>query len=154
MARRKQLAISERQFEVLNLLWEHGPMTVREIRERLDRAADLPYTTVLGLLQVMERERLVVHEEENQTHRFRPSLSRREGTSQLLTDFVRRFFCGAAEKLVLGLVDAQQFSADDLRELEARLATKAPATYDRQGTPVKPVGQKAGSPAKRSRKKP
>lgn len=145
MARRKQLAISERQFEVLNLLWEHGPMTVREIREQLVRAADLPYTTVLGLLQVMEREGLVVHEQENQTHRFRPSLSRREGTSQLLTDFVRRFFSGAAEKLVLGLVDAQQLSADDLRELEGRLAAHVPSA---------PSGRKTPSPNKRNRKKP
>ena len=54
MPRGKQLAITERQFEVLNLLWEHGPLTVREVRERLPRDEELPYTTVLGLLQVME----------------------------------------------------------------------------------------------------
>ena len=148
MARQKQLAISERQFEVLNLLWEHGPLTVREIRQHLVRAHDLPYTTVLGLLQVMERAGLVIHEQENQTHRFRPSLSRREGTGQLLTDFVRRFFSGAAEKLVLGLVDAQQLSARDLRELESQLASKVPAG------PAKPAGRRASLPNKRTRKKP
>jgi predicted transcriptional regulator len=127
MARRKQLAITERQFEVLNLLWEHGPMTVREIRDRLPRSDDLPYTTVLGLLQVMERAGQVTHDVESQTHRYRPLLSRRQGTSELLTDFVHRFFRGAAEKLVLGLVDARQLSADDLRELEAKLAADPPA---------------------------
>ena len=103
-------------------------MTVRDVRERLPRKKELPYTTVLGLLQVMEREGLVAHEVENQTHRYRPLLSRRQGTSRLLTDFVQRFFCGAAEKLVLGLVDACQLSPEDLRDLESRLAADGPRT--------------------------
>ncbi|MEX2287149.1 MAG: BlaI/MecI/CopY family transcriptional regulator [Planctomycetaceae bacterium] len=133
MTRRKQLAITERQFEVLSLLWEHGPSTVREVREQLLRDQELPYTTVLGLLQVMEKEGLVAHDVENQTHRYRPLLSRRQGTSRLLSDFVQRFFCGAAERLVLGLIDARQISTDDLHKLEARLAaesTKSPRHSD------------------------
>ncbi len=118
----KQLAITERQFEVLNLLWEHGPLTVREVRDRLTREGDLPYTTVLGLLQVMERAELVAHEAEKKTYRYRPLLSRQHATSRLLSDFVQRFFSGAAEKLVLGLIDARELSFDDLRTLEAKLA--------------------------------
>ena len=123
MARRKQLAITERQFEVLNILWEHGPLTVREILDRIDgrEQKNLPYTTVLGLMQVMEREGLVAHDVETTTHRYRPLLTRQDGTSSLLTDFVQRFFRGAAKKLVLGLVDASQLSVEDLRELESRL---------------------------------
>jgi predicted transcriptional regulator len=122
MPRRKQLAITERQFEVLNLLWEHGPMTVRDLLDRLDRDHPLPYTTVLGLLQNMERAELVAHDVENQTHRYRAIHSREQATSRLLTDFVAKFFRGSAERLVLGLVDAEQLSADDLRQIEAQLA--------------------------------
>jgi predicted transcriptional regulator len=122
MARGKQLAISERQFEVLNLLWEYGPMTVHQVRERLPRDQELPYTTVLGVLQVMEREGLVTHDVESATHRYRPLLTQQQGTSRLLSDFVRRFFHGAAENLVLGLVDARELSTDDLHKLEAQLA--------------------------------
>ena len=62
MPRRKQLAITERQFEMLSLLWEHGPMTVRELLDRLERQQPLPYTTVLGLLQNMERAGLATHD--------------------------------------------------------------------------------------------
>ena len=94
---RKQLAITERQFEVLSLLWDHGPMTVRELLDRLPREQPLPYTTVLGLLQVMEKAGLVTHDAENQTHRYRPVMSRQQATSKLLTDFVQRFFRGSAE---------------------------------------------------------
>ena len=125
MAPYKQLSITERQFEVLDLIWEHGPLTVREVRDRLPREQELPYTTVLGLLQGMERAKLVAHERENQVYRYRPLLTRKQGTSQLLSDFVQRFFRGAAEKLVLGLIDARELSADDLRQLEAQLAATA-----------------------------
>jgi predicted transcriptional regulator len=122
MAGRKALAITERQYEMLTLLWDHGPMTVRELLGRLPRADRPPYTTVLGLLQNMERAGLVDHDEEGPAHRYRPRLSRREATGSLLGDFLNRFFRGSAERLVLGLVDAEQLTPDDLRAIEARLA--------------------------------
>jgi predicted transcriptional regulator len=139
MPRRKQLAITERQFEVLSLLWEHGPMTVRDLLDRLDRDHPLPYTTVLGLLQNMERAGLVAHDVENQTHRYRALLSREQATGTLLSDFVARFFRGSAERLVLGLVDADQLSAEDLRQIEAQLGQTS------QRTPKAPRGGKSSS---------
>ena len=135
MPRRKQLAITQRHFEVLSLLWEHGPMTVRELLERLPRGKSLPYTTVLGLLQNMERAGLAAHDVENQAHRYRALLSRQEATGTLLNDFVERFFRGSAERLVLGLVDAQQLSPDDLREIEARLAQQPTQEVDPRPSP-------------------
>ena len=87
MAGRKELAITERQFEVLRALWEHGPRTVRELMKHLPRGSRQPYTTVLGLLQNMERGGLVEHEKEGLAHRYRPLVSRREATGSLLSDF-------------------------------------------------------------------
>jgi predicted transcriptional regulator len=153
MPRRKQLAITERQFEVLSLLWEHGPMTVRDLLDRLDREHPLPYTTVLGLLQNMERAELATHDVENQTHRYRALLSREQATGTLLTDFVSRFFRGSAERLVLGLVDADQLSADDLKQIEAQLARSPQRTSKPRGH--KPSSRTAtNSPSKAKRRKP
>ena len=100
-------------------------MTVRELLERLPSERPLPYTTVLGLLQNMERAGLATHDVESQTHRYRALLSRQQATGTLLSDFVERFFRGSVERLVLGLVDARKLSAADLREIQANLAKKS-----------------------------
>jgi predicted transcriptional regulator len=121
MAGRKTLAITDRQFEALEVLWEHGPLTVRELMDKLPRGGRQPYTTVLGLLQTMEKVGLVTHTEEGQTYRYVPALSRRQATGTLLRDFVARFFRGSAQRLVLGLVDAEELSPQDLSAIEAEL---------------------------------
>jgi predicted transcriptional regulator len=121
MAGRKVLALTERQFAVLRVLWEHGPQTVRGLMEYLPRGDGQPYTTVLGLLQSMEKAGLVDHEKQGVTHLYRSTVSRREATGNLLSDFLTRFFHGSAEQLILGLVDADQLAPDELRAIEARL---------------------------------
>jgi predicted transcriptional regulator len=121
MAGRKAIAITDRQFRALQVLWEEGSLTVRELMDKLPLGDKQPYTTVLGLLQNMEKAGLVDHQEEGATYRYRPTLSRQEATKTLLHDFVARFFRGSAEALVLGLVDSQTLSPDDLREIDAKL---------------------------------
>jgi predicted transcriptional regulator len=130
MAGRKTLALTDRQFEVLGLLWEHGPQTVRDLLALLPRGENLPYTTVLGLLQNMEKAGLVTHDAEKQTHRYRPLVRRHEATENLLTDFLQRFFRGSAERLVLSLVDARQLSPEDLHDIQAKLKPAEPADSD------------------------
>jgi predicted transcriptional regulator len=125
MAGRKNIAITDRQFAALNILWKHGPLTVREIMAHLPRGQRQPYTTVLGLLQTMEKAELVTHDEEGLTYRYRPAVSQQAATQTLLRDFVGRFFQGSAEALVLGLVDAQELRPDELREIETKLANTA-----------------------------
>ena len=143
MAGRKTLAITDRQFEALRILWEHGPLTVRQVMEHLPRGDRQPYTTVLGLLQNMEKAGLVRHQEEGLTYRYEPAVSQQEATSALLRDFLARFFRGSAEALVLGLVDTEALSPDDLREIEAKLSEGRPAeTNAHEGKTKSPAARK------------
>jgi predicted transcriptional regulator len=121
MAGRKSFAITDRQFAALRVLWERGPLTVRELMDHLPLSDKQAYTTVLGLLQNMEKAGLVDHEAEGATYRYRPTLSRQQATQTLLEDFVTRFFRGSAEALVLGLVDSAALSPKELREIDAKL---------------------------------
>lgn len=124
MAGKKQVAITERQFAILELLWEHGPLTVREMLGHLPGGQGLPYTTILGLMQGMERSGLVSHDDEQSAHRYKPCFNRDEATRNLLGDFLKRFFRGSAERLVLGLVDTKHLSAQELSEIEERLKSE------------------------------
>jgi predicted transcriptional regulator len=148
MAGRKVLAITERQFAVLCVLWERGPLSVRGLMEHLPRGDQQPYTTVLGLLQSMEKAGLVDHEKQGLTHLYRPTLSRREATGSLLSDFLAKFFHGSAEQLILGLVDAEELAPDDLRAIEARLAEA------RGEADAGPEGAGSGAAGRRRRKRP
>jgi predicted transcriptional regulator len=121
MAGRKVLAMTDRQFAILQLLWEHGPLTVRQVLERLPSGQRQPYTTVLGMLQTMEKAGLVAHESEGKTYRYLAALSRQTAVGTLLRDFMARFFRGSAEELVLGLVDADELTTTDLRDIELKL---------------------------------
>lgn len=133
MAGRKTLAMTDRQFAILRLLWEHGPLTVRDLLNLLPAGEEQPYTTVLGMLQTMEKAGLVSHESEGTTYRYQATVSRQAAVGTLLRDFVARFFRGSAEDLVLGLVDADELTATDLRDIEAKL--KRPARKSRRRSP-------------------
>lgn len=133
MAGRKTLAMTDRQFAILQLLWQHGPLTVRQVLEHWPGGARQPYTTVLGMLQTMENAGLVAHEAEGTTYRYTAAVTRQAALSTLLRDFVARFFRGSVEDLVLGLVDADELTADELRDIEAKL--KPPARKSRRRSP-------------------
>jgi predicted transcriptional regulator len=147
MAGRKTIAITDRQFAALRVLWRCGPLTVRELMGHLPRGDRQPYTTVLALLQGMEKAGLVVHDKEAQTHRYRPTLTEREATTNLLSDILHRFFHGSAERMVLGLVDAQQLDPTALEAIQVRLAATPEQAVDVHDP--KPM-----SPSKRRGKKP
>jgi len=121
--------MTDRQFAVLHILWQHGSLTVRQLLEHLPGGERQPYTTVLGLLQTMEKGGLVHHEEEGLTYRYTATVSRQAALGTILRDFTARFFRGSAEELVLGLVDINELSAKDLRDIEARLKS----SFDSRG---------------------
>src|SRR6266852_319379 len=150
MAGRKTLAITDRQFEALRILWDRGPLTVRQLMEHLPRGERQPYTTVLGLLQNMEKAGLVTHREEGLTYRYEPAVSRQAATGALLRDFLMRFFRGSAEALVLGLVDTQELSPDELRDIEAKLSRTGPANRPAERNSHEAKGK---PPAARKRRK-
>ena len=125
-----------------------GPLTVRELMDHLPGGDRQPYTTVLGLLQNMQKAGLVEAEKEGLTHRYRPSVSRQEATGSLLSDFLAQFFHWLAEQLILGLVDARQLRPDELGAIEARLAESA------GGEALEDGSRKPAAQSRRRRKKP
>ncbi len=104
-----------RELEILKVLWEKGPSSVRLVHEELnqDGAEDLAYNTVQTLLRVMENKELVSHHVEGRTFIYTPNFSREESASR----FLDRVFDGAASQLVMSLLKAEKIPPEELNQL-------------------------------------
>lgn len=117
---------SETELQILSVLWEAGPLTVRAIREALPDGKDRAYTTVLTLLQIMEKKGLVGHTAAGQAHVYHPLIKPQQVLRPLMRDLVRNAFGGSPARALQCLLDGRQLDRDELAELE-RLVTEARA---------------------------
>ena len=118
MAGKKPLVLNGREFAVLKLIWQHGPLTVREIRKYLTIDEEIPYTSVLSLVQLMEEKGYLRHKREGKTYRYWSRKTQRATTRMVIRDFVHRFFDGSPEALVLGLADSAEIEPEVWDQLQ------------------------------------
>jgi predicted transcriptional regulator len=116
----EELAPSERELDVLKVLWEIGAGSVREVHERLCPAGELAFNTVQTLLRIMEDKGLVSHRAEGRTFIYTPTCSR----ERVATRFLNKVFDGALDQFVLSILRAGDADAAELKDLE-RLIAKA-----------------------------
>lgn len=125
MNRRREGALpkpTEAELGILNVLWERGPSTVREVHEILYGDEGAGYTTALKLLQVMHAKGLVERDDSQRAHVFRPVASKEHTQSRFLSDLVQRVFDGSASQLVLqALGDNPRASRKELAEIRSLL---------------------------------
>ncbi len=106
---------TERELDLMNVLWANGPSTVAEVREALED--DLAYTTVLTVLRVLEEKGHVTHDTEGRAHRYRALVERDLAARSALRRVTEHLFSGSSELLVTRLVQDQPLSGDELRRL-------------------------------------
>ena len=112
-------APTPRELEILKVLWEHGPSSVRAVHRRLASEDDLAYNTVQTLLRIMEEKKgLVRHHVEGRTFIYTPYYSRDESTAR----FLDRVFDGAASQLVLSLLRTERISGAELERMHTMIA--------------------------------
>jgi predicted transcriptional regulator len=114
---------TDRELDLMAVLWEHGPSTVSEVRERLP--IDLAYTTVLTILRTLEEKGHVGHESEGRAYRYHARVERGEARVSAVDRMTRKLFAGSTETLLAHLVSDQELSDDQLQRirdlLDARL---------------------------------
>ena len=112
------VAFTERELDLMAVLWDLGPSTAAEVRAALtDQGVDLAYNTVLTLLRILEDKGHVDHQEEGRAHRFRAAVKRDEAGASALTRTLDRMFGGSAEALVAQLVQHRGLSKKDLKRV-------------------------------------
>ena len=124
MAGRKTLAITDKQFAVLRVLWEQGALTVRQLMGHLPGGERQPYTTTLGLLQTMEKIGLVRHEEEGRGHRYIAGVLPQAARKSALKHLTDKLFKGSSELLFTHLVSDQKLTPEQVRRMRQLLAGK------------------------------
>lgn len=110
---------TDRELDVMAVLWEHGDATVAEVQERL--ADDLAYTTVLTVLRTLEEKGHVGHREEGRAYRYHPLVEREEAGATVLGRVVDRVFGGSAELLLTQLVRERELSEAELERMRRLL---------------------------------
>jgi BlaI family transcriptional regulator, penicillinase repressor len=104
--------------EILNVLWDLGPSTVRQVHDVLDRQHKTGYTTVLKLMQIMSEKGLVRREDgDGRAHIYTPALERTVAQRQMVRDLVDRIFGGNAAQLVLQALEERPASREELDEI-------------------------------------
>jgi predicted transcriptional regulator len=122
------VSFTDRELDVMSVLWDLGSATVAEVRERL--ADDLAYTTVLTVLRTLEQKGHVGHSGEGRAHRYRPLVKREAAGRSALRRLVETVFDGSPALLLTQLVSDKHLSDEELRRLrrllEERLREKKP----------------------------
>lgn len=118
---------TDAELEILRVLWERGEATVREVHEAISRGRSSGYTTILKMLQIMTDKRLVLRDESERAHVYRPGVARQETERQLVRDLLDRAFGGSASRLVMQALSSRTASAEEIEEIRRLLDSVAGA---------------------------
>jgi BlaI family transcriptional regulator, penicillinase repressor len=131
MSRSPATRPTDAELNILRVLWDRGPSTVRQVHQIMAGERSLAYTTTLKLLQIMTEKGLVTRREDDRCHIYAPAAPQEEAQRQLVGDLLDRAFGGSAAALVMQALAARQASDEELdairrlldeREREAREA--------------------------------
>jgi BlaI family penicillinase repressor len=106
------------ELEILSVLWECGPSTVRDVFDVLKKAKPAQqYTTVLKLMQIMLQKGLVKRDEREKAHVYRPAQTEEQTQTRLISDLLEKVFRGSASKLVQHVLETKAASSEELAEI-------------------------------------
>ena len=119
------------ELEILDILWERKKATVREVFDEIAKRRPTTYTTVLKFMQIMQEKGLVLRDEKERAHVYRPRESQRQTQTKLVGTLLDRAFRGSALSLMQHVLETKPASRDDLDairkmidEAEAKGVTK------------------------------
>jgi BlaI family transcriptional regulator, penicillinase repressor len=117
----KALKPTEGELEILQVLWDKGEATVREVHEELAKVKDIGYTTALKLLQIMYEKGLVSRDDSAKTHIYKPAVTREKTQKQLVGKMINTLFAGSPGQLVMQALGNHNASKEELDEIQRLL---------------------------------
>lgn len=112
---------TERELEILKVLWARGEASVREVHEEMSRSAPIVQNTVQAFLRTMEDKGLVKHRTEGRTFIYRPVSQHEDTKKRLVSRVLQRVFDGAIDQLVQSVLSLREPTPDELARLQTML---------------------------------
>jgi predicted transcriptional regulator len=116
------IALTDREADVMQILWEHGPSVVAEVRDHL--ADELAYTTVLTILRTLEAKGYVAHEEEGRVHRYYAMVQQQAARRSALSHLKSKLFKDSTELLFAHLVSDHKLTRKQIARMRKMLSGK------------------------------
>lgn len=117
--KKDQIKPTESELEVLRIIWEAGPSTVRFINDKLNKEREVGYTTTLKIMQIMTEKGLLSRNTDTRTHVYVTTVAEKKMQKQLLQKFVDSTFRGSAMNLVMQALGNHKASAEELEEIKS-----------------------------------
>jgi predicted transcriptional regulator len=118
-----KISLTDREADVMQVLWEHGPSLVTDVRERL--SDKLAYTTVLTVLRTLEAKGYVSHDEEGRGHRYFASVKQQAARKNALQHLTNKLFKGSTELLFSHLVSDEKLSPEQISRMRKLLSERS-----------------------------
>jgi BlaI family transcriptional regulator, penicillinase repressor len=127
----KKVKPSDLEMQVLSVLWDRGPSPAREVLEAMPDGKQRAYTSILSVMQVMEKKGLLTHTSEGKTHVYSPAVRREQVLKPFLRKVVTEVFAGRPAALMQTLLSETAISDEELAEMR-RLLAQAKSTKERE----------------------
>jgi predicted transcriptional regulator len=121
MPRKPSKSFTDRELEIMRLIWQFGEASARQIQERLPGAQH--YNSVMTIIRVLERKNHLTHREDGRTYIYRATVSQTKSRKRVLSHLVKHVFDGSAASLVLNLVEAGDLTVEDLDAIRRQTAS-------------------------------
>ena len=112
---------TDAELEILTVLWALGPSTVRDVFQALLQRKEAQYSTVLKFMQIMTEKGILLRDESQRAHIYRPAREREATQRQLAGDLLQRAFAGSAKELLIGALGAKKSTPKELAEMRRLL---------------------------------
>ena len=121
MSRRPQSTPTEVELEILQVLWDLGPSTVRQVVDALNQHRTRAYTSILSMMNVMLEKKLVTREEQGRAHVYRAVARQEKMLGTMVKDLLGRAFDGSASSLITHVLDQSSPNESELKEIQRLL---------------------------------
>lgn len=117
----KEIKPTESELEILNILWQKGPSTVRDVHEVLEKTKDAGYTTTLKLMQIMFEKGMLHRDSSAKSHVYEAAISQQQTHGQIVQRLIDTVFNGSATQLVMQALGSHQADKEELEQIKAYL---------------------------------